>query len=241
MVHGMLWSSRMLRRIAELLPEHRVLLIDLRGHGRSSKPTDPSLYGWSRFASDVVALLDHLDLERAVVGGLSLGANVTLATGNEHPDRVAAMVPEMPVLDRAEGFGRPVFGGLARAFERTGPALASLTDLISRVPVPASVPELAALRDVLSVEPEVGAAVVRGLLSDDLVFARLDPERMSMPTLVIGHRGDPLHVLEDARDLVEMLPNARLDERFSIMDYRLRTDLLADTLTEFLSEVANRR
>ena len=237
MVHGLLWSSRMLRRIAELLPDHRVLLLDVRGHGTSSRPVEVEAYSWSSLAGDVVALLDHLGLERAVVGGLSLGANVTLAVARDHPDRVLAMVPEMPVLDRAEAFARPVFGALAQALERGGPLLGPLGSAVGRLPMPGSVPELAAVRDVLSVEPEAGAALVRGLLADDLVFATLGAEQMPMPALVIGHRGDPLHVLEDARQLVDELPDARIDERWSIADYRIRPDLLADLLVGFLREV----
>ena len=237
MVHGLLWSSRMLRRIAERLPDHRVLLIDVRGHLPSDRPTDTARYSWAALAGDVVALLDHLGIDRAVVGGLSLGANVTLATVVEHPDRVGAIVPEMPVLDRAKTFGHTVFGGLVRALEVGGPVLDPLTRTAARVPLPGSVPELAAVRDVLSVDPEAGAALVRGLLGDDLLFERIRPESIDVPALVIGHRGDPLHVLADARELADRLPDSRLVERWSIADYRLRPDLLADVLTDFLADV----
>lgn len=236
MIHGLLWSSRMLRRIAELLPEHRVLLIDLRGHGSSDRPTDPDRYTWSALAGDVMALLDHLGLERAVVGGLSLGANVTLAAAVEHPERVSAIVPEMPVLDRAERFARPVFTTMVTALRAGGPALGCATGAVARLPLPGSIPELAAVRDVLSLDPEAGAALVAGLLADDLLFERIRPERLEMPALVIGHVGDPLHVLDDARELADRLPNGRLVTRWSILDYRIRPDLLAEVLVDFLSE-----
>jgi pimeloyl-ACP methyl ester carboxylesterase len=236
MVHGLLWSSRMLRRIAGLLPDHRVLLLDVRGHIPSDRPTDPARYSWSSLAGDVVGLLDHLGIDRAVVGGLSLGANVTLATAMDHPDRVAAMVVEMPVLDRARTFGHAVFGGLARALELGGSRLGAVTAAIARLPAPRSIPEVAALRDVLSLDPVAGAALVRGLLADDLVFDRIAPEQTAIPALVIAHRGDPLHVLADARELVARLPDAQLIERWSIADYRIRPDLLAIELTKFLAE-----
>jgi pimeloyl-ACP methyl ester carboxylesterase len=237
MLHGLLWSSRMLRRIAGRLPHHRILLLDLRGHGPSSRPTDPEAYSWSSLAGDVVALLDHLDIDRAVVGGLSLGANVTLAMAHEHPERVAAMVPEMPVLDRAEGFARPVFGAVATTLAYTAPALGPLGAAVDHFPLPGSVPELAAVRDVFAAEPRSGAALLRGLLDDDLTFEQLDVAAMTMPTLVIGHRWDPLHVLEDAQQLVDELPDARLEQRWTMLDFRLRPDLLADLLTRFLRDV----
>ena len=53
------------------------------------------------FARQVEALLDHLDLEQAVIGGTSLGANVTLELAYLAPERVKAMMVEMPVLDNA--------------------------------------------------------------------------------------------------------------------------------------------
>lgn len=69
LVHGLLWSSRLFHRLAELFPDHRVLLIDLRGHATSDTPTDPSASRWSKLASDGVGLLDHVGIERPVVGG----------------------------------------------------------------------------------------------------------------------------------------------------------------------------
>lgn len=237
MIHGLLWSSRMLRRLAASLPDHRSLLIDLRGHGTSSRPRDPARYSWERLGSDVVALLDHLGIEQAAVGGLSLGANVTLATANAHPDRVGAMIVEMPVLDRAETFGRRVFGALAGTLDATAPVLGPLTRAVAGIPLPASVPELASVRDVLSLEPRSGAALLRGLLDDQLFLHDLDPTRLTMPTLVIGHKGDPLHVLQDAEDLVALLPRAELDVRHSIADYRVRPGLLATRITGFLAGV----
>ena len=48
-----------------------------------------------------MALLDHLELERAIVGGTSLGANITLEVASLAPERLQGMVLEMPVLDNA--------------------------------------------------------------------------------------------------------------------------------------------
>src|SRR5258708_23151764 len=92
LTHGLLWSSRMMEGLASRLPDQRVLLLDLHGHGKSSRPTDPSAYTWASLAGDVIALLNHLEVDEAVVGGLSLGANVTLAVAHRHPERVTAML-----------------------------------------------------------------------------------------------------------------------------------------------------
>jgi pimeloyl-ACP methyl ester carboxylesterase len=237
--HGLLWSSRMMERAMALLPEQRVLLLDLHGHGRSEKPTDPARYSWAEMAADVVGLLDHLGVRRAVVGGLSLGANVSLATAHLHPDRVAAMVIEMPVLRRGHGVGKAAFGTMASAYTAASGVLGPLSSLVKRVPVPGRMPELAAVRDFASADPRVAAAVLRGLVNDEPV-AEDDASlaRLTMPALVIGHRNDPLHAVDDARELAERLADGRYLEASSIAEFRLRPQKLAEALQEFLAEVA---
>lgn len=238
LTHGLLWSSPMQERLASLLPDNRVLLLDLHGHGRSDKPADPAAYTWDEMAADVVALLDHAGIERAAVGGLSLGANVTLAVAHRYASRVAAMVLEMPVLSRGHDVGRIAFGTLATVFERGAGPLGVASRLIRRMPVPGSVPDLEALRDVAGVEPRVARAILRGLIEDDPVSE--DPAALAgltMPALVIGHRHDPLHVLQDARDLSERLPNARLVVARSILTHRVMPARLARVTREFLAAV----
>lgn len=236
--HGLLWSSRMMERAAALLPDERVILLDLHGHGRSDKPNDAARYTWSEMAADVVGVLDHLEIDRAVVGGLSLGANVTLATAHLHPNRVAAMVVEMPVLQRGHRIGRVAFGTLATAYTGARMVLGPIASAVNAVPMPRRVPELAAARDMAGADPRVAAAVLRGLLADEPVAE--DPgslARLTMPALVIGHHNDPLHAIEDARDLARRLPDAELVEASSIAEYRLHPARLAERLREFLARV----
>jgi pimeloyl-ACP methyl ester carboxylesterase len=70
----------------------RVIAIDNRGHGRSSKLYDPADYDTALMAGDVRALLDHLGLERADVMGYSMGARITAFLVLEHPDRVRCAI-----------------------------------------------------------------------------------------------------------------------------------------------------
>src|SRR6187200_2805253 len=103
LMHGLLVSQRMHVPLARALATrgNRVVTLDLLGHGRSDRPPDMWRYGMGFFARDVVALLDHLDIDQAVVGGTSLGANVTLSVASIAPERLRGMVIEMPVLDNA--------------------------------------------------------------------------------------------------------------------------------------------
>ncbi|MSO40845.1 MAG: alpha/beta hydrolase [Solirubrobacterales bacterium] len=103
LIHGLLLNRRMFDRLAPAIAErgHRVIALDLLGHGRSDRPPEMTNYSMTFFAQQVVALLDHLELEDAVIGGTSLGANTTLEMASIAPERVRAMMLEMPVLDNA--------------------------------------------------------------------------------------------------------------------------------------------
>ena len=79
---------------------NRVVLLDLLGHGRSDKPLHASAHRLEYASDQVLTLLDHLGAERAVVGGMSLGANVGLDVAVRAPHRVRGLVCEMPVLER---------------------------------------------------------------------------------------------------------------------------------------------
>ncbi len=102
-LHGLLLDSEANRPLAEELAALgcRVVLLDLLGHGRSDKPQRATDYRMDAYADQVVALLDALGEESAVLGGMSLGANVSLITAAEHPERVSGLVIEMPVLEWA--------------------------------------------------------------------------------------------------------------------------------------------
>jgi len=242
LMHGLLFSSYLQERLAARLLEHRIVLLDLHGHGHSSKPTDAGRYTWDEMVADVVGLLDHLGEEKGVVGGLSLGANVALAMGQRQPERVTALVLEMPVMLRGHRVGRPVFMNMARTFKATGFAVGRATAVVRRVPLPRNQTDLIAIRDVASTDPKVGAAVLRGLLSEPPLPE--DPEtlaRVTMPTLVFGHRLDPLHVLDDARDLVKALPDGRLVELPWIGARALEPAKIADAMGPFLDELRLRR
>jgi pimeloyl-ACP methyl ester carboxylesterase len=78
---------------------HRVVSYDARGHGRSSAAPDPVAYGYDRLARDLEAVLDALELERAVLAGASMGAHTALRFTLRHPERVAALGLITPSFD----------------------------------------------------------------------------------------------------------------------------------------------
>ncbi len=103
LTHGFGLTARMWAgQVAALASSHRLILWDLRGHGRSDAPEDASLYDPEACVADMAALLDAEGVERAVVGGLSLGGYLSLAFHLRHPERVRALM----LFDCGPGFRR---------------------------------------------------------------------------------------------------------------------------------------
>ena len=103
LVHGLLMNRHMFDRLAPAMAArgNRVVTVDLLGHGDSDRPPEMVNYGINFFAQQVIGLLDHLEVDQAVIGGTSLGANTALTVARMAPERVRGMMVEMPVLDNA--------------------------------------------------------------------------------------------------------------------------------------------
>jgi pimeloyl-ACP methyl ester carboxylesterase len=243
LLHGLLISQRMHDPLARELAArgHRVITIDLLGHGASDRPAEMWRYSMSLYADQVIALLDHLELDSAVVGGTSLGANVTLEVAARASRRLQAMVIEMPVLDNALLAAAGVFLPLALALrfaESPARAIAALTRRIPSGLVPFW---LDVGLDVLRQDPAPSAAVIQGIL-----FGRVAPQHservtFGMPTLIIGHPRDPIHPFSDADMLARELPNAQLLQATSFLEMRLAPERLTNEMASFLDGCWPRR
>jgi pimeloyl-ACP methyl ester carboxylesterase len=106
----------------------RVIALDNRGHGVSSKPHDPAAYHSARMAEDVRALLDHLDLAGADVMGYSMGARITAFFALAHPARLRRAVLGGLGIRLVDGAGLPE--NIAQALE--APSLADVRDPTAR-------------------------------------------------------------------------------------------------------------
>jgi pimeloyl-ACP methyl ester carboxylesterase len=101
LTHGYSSTSAMWQGQVEALSKsHRLVLWDMRGHGRSDYPDDPLAYSEALTVADMAALLDRVGAERAIVGGLSLGGYMSLAFHRAHPQRVLALL----IIDTGPGF-----------------------------------------------------------------------------------------------------------------------------------------
>jgi pimeloyl-ACP methyl ester carboxylesterase len=235
-LHGLLLDASLNRVIARLLAErgHRVVLLDLLGHGRSDKPTHAYGHRMELWGEQTVALLDHLELDEAVIGGVSLGANVTLQVAHADPGRVRAMVLEMPVLERGTMVGAAAFlpvlasmryvpwlwwpvRTLARALPDAGHPLDAFVHLAARRP------------------REVGA-VLHGLYVGSITPPERSRRSMQIPSLILGHGRDALHAMDDAQALARELPDARFVQARSILEARTRPARVVAEMDAFLTD-----
>jgi pimeloyl-ACP methyl ester carboxylesterase len=236
LVHGLLMNRRMFERLGPALAERgsRAICVDLLGHGRSDRPEDLRLYSMPLFARQVVALIDHLGLDSAVVGGTSLGANVALELAARNPRRARGLFLEMPVLDNAlsavAGTFTPVMLGL-----RLG---RPLFEVVSRLT--SAVPRTNYLVDIgldwIRQRPGPSLAVLEGLLLGETAPHREERRQISQPALIVGHPRDPLHPFSDSGMLAEELPNARLVEANSLLEWRVSPRRLDSELAAFVDE-----
>lgn len=228
LLHGQLMPRRMQQPLARALASEglHVVTLDLLGHGRSDRPADPLVYSMSAFAEQVVALLDHLGADQAVIGGTSLGANVSLEVAALFPERVRGLIIEMPVLDNAVEAGILAFAPLLFA-ARFLPFTVTGLRLVTR-PVPRGIVPFWAgiVLDTLDQRPDSMAAVVHGLFFGRVAPSSKHRRAITVPALVVGHPADPIHPAADAAMLAGEMPDATFVKAKSILEWRFRPERL---------------
>ncbi|MGH2865388.1 MAG: alpha/beta fold hydrolase [Solirubrobacteraceae bacterium] len=239
LLHGLLLSQEMHRPLAEDLAArgNRVITIDLLGHGRSDRPRDMWRYSMAKSAEQVVGLLDHLEIEQAVVMGTSLGANVALEIAAHNPQRLRGLVLEMPVLDNGLLWSALTFTPLLVALTFGEPVMKLLSSATSAIPRRLLPHYGNVMLDLLRQEPAPGGALLQGLFFGRIAPPREERRTFSAPTLVLGHPRDPVHPFSDAGMLASEMPNARLLQANSLTELRMQPERLTGEIGAFLEEV----
>jgi Predicted hydrolases or acyltransferases (alpha/beta hydrolase superfamily) len=170
----------------------RVIALDNRGHGASSKLYDPAAYHSARMADDVRALLDHLGLARADVMGYSMGARITAFFARAHPTRLRRAVLGGLGIHLVDGVGLPE--SIAEALE--APSLADIRDPTGRT--------FRAFAEQTNSDLRALAACIRGSRQ---TLTRAEVTAIRAPVLVAVGTKDA--VAGSARELAALLPAGR--------------------------------
>ena len=200
----------------------RVIALDDRGHGQSSKLYDPADYHTTLMAEDVRALMDHLGIGRADVMGYSMGARITAFLALAHPERVRTAILGGLGMHLIDGVGLPE--SIADALE--APSLDDVTDPQGRT--------FRVFADQTRSDRRALAACIRGSRQ---VLSREEAARIAAPVLIaIGTKDD---VAGSAQELAAVIPGAQ------VLDIPNRDHMLAvgdrvykDGVLKFLEEQA---
>ncbi len=203
LVHGHPLDHTMWRPQVEFLSSHyRLIVPELRGYGITPLPPGKQVTLLDDFAEDILALADHLHVDRFALAGLSLGGQIALETWRQAPQRIRGLVladtfasldtPEQKQtrLATADRFDREGFGNFA-------------TDSLHKMMTPANAqafPTVAEhiIRMVNESNPAGAAAALRGRAQRRDYIPLLG--QISVPTLIIVGREDaftPVHLSEE--------------------------------------------
>ena len=217
LLHGFTGSTEIWDRIsADLETNHRVITLDLPGHGRSSSPADPARYSLRRFADDLAFVLDQTGVERTALLGYSMGGRAALHFAVAHPARVSALI----LVSTSPGLSEPALRDarehadekLAQFIEREG--IVAFVDSWERLPLWESQQSVAAsARSSLRVQrlrsnPQGLANSLRGAGQAVDPLSATDLSFIEAPTLLIVGALDAKYV-GIARSLATDIRNAR--------------------------------
>lgn len=196
------------------LPGVRRITLECRGHGRSDLGDEAGL-SIARFADDALALLDHLGVDEAVVGGISLGAAIALRLAALHPARVAGLVLARPAWVDEDGPERlAIYRDVAALLRDHGPdeGRRRLLDLPRyRAVAEASPDNAASMRWFFDrPRPDTTIALLDRIPLQGPGVPRDAIGRLGLPARVIANDQDYVHPLAAARTLAGLIPDAEL-------------------------------
>ncbi|MBV8634004.1 MAG: alpha/beta hydrolase [Burkholderiaceae bacterium] len=197
---------------------HRVIVIDSRGHGRSTRDARP--YTYELMASDVVAVMDALGVKKAAVAGWSDGACIAMILGMRVPERVAGVFFFACNMDpsgtKDVDFSNPLLGRCFGRHQRDYARLSATPDQFDAF--------VEAVNEMMKTEPNYGV--------HDLAAVRV-------PVVIVQSENDEFIKLEHAQYLARSIPGATLIMLSGVTHFAplQRPDVFNQTLLGFLRKV----
>lgn len=231
-----LWNEQ----VSALSNSYRVIAPDLRGLGESD--ASPGAATMNRMAQDVAALLDHLEISRAVIGGLSMGGYVALAFYKQFPSRVRALIladtraqgdTEEGTQTRRQQAEKALAEGMAGIADSMLPKLLT-PDTVSKHPE-----VVKRVRDMmLKTKPEGAAGALLGMAERDDQTPLLS--RIACPSLILVGQEDPITPVQDSEKMHGEISGSRLVviENAAHVSNLERTEQFNEELTRFLNALS---
>jgi pimeloyl-ACP methyl ester carboxylesterase len=197
-------------------PGVRLIAFDARAHGQSPVGSIEKI-GLAASADDLLTLMDHLQIPQAIVGGISMGAAVTLNFALRNPKRLLGLVQSRPAwLDRPNPWNVTMFSLVSRLVRENGRVrgkelFLESTDYRETL---AKWPDVANSLAAQFDHPEVEETAFKfeRIILDSPSGDRREWSNIAVPTLVLANRFDPIHPYEYALELRQLIPAAEFQE-----------------------------
>lgn len=195
----------------------RLLAFDARAHGQTTPVGPLEKLCFATFGEDLRAFLDHLGLEKVVLGGISMGAALALHFTLRWPERVEALILSRPAwLEAPYSWNVRMFSLIASLLRDHGAkeGLERFQQTPEYLDALARWPDVATsfTNQFLAERAEETARKLERIINDSPHPDRSAWARLKIPTLVLGNRQDPIHPYEFAEELARSIPGAELRE-----------------------------
>ena len=223
-------------------PGFRLLAFDCRAHGETRPLGPPDHITLAVFAEDLLALLDHLGIERCIVGGISMGAAVALNFALRFPQRLLGLVLSRPAwLDGPMPRNARMYGEIARLLRQPGcrrgrEIFQESTDYLETLrESPDAASSLLGQFD----DPRAEETVVKleRIPRDAPCRSLSELEALSVPALVLANRQDPIHPYDYGETLARTIRGAEFRE---LTPKSVSKDLHAADVQRYLAEFLQR-
>lgn len=209
--HGLGGNLNQARELMGGLEEIRLIAMDSRGHGESpiGEGLPPS---FETYAADIIALLDHLGIDEAVLGGISMGSGIAVRAALHHPERVKGLLlvrPAWLAAPRPESL--EVLWELADYVEQeNGKADFQQTERFQALRASSPGAATSVLGQFDRPQGEHTAQILRRMINDEPFFDREDLSYLKHPALVLASEDDPLHPFSFGEEIANPLANGEL-------------------------------
>ena len=192
----------------------RLLAFDCRAHGQTQPVGDPNKIHISQFSEDLKSLLDALEIERAIIGGISMGASLALHFALHHPQRVLGLVLSRPAWfdGPMPAANRVAYGTIARLLQEHGPIegakLFAKTDVYAKFSQSSPDTAESLLKQFHAPLAQERAVRLAQIPNDAPHPDRSLWRRLNIPTLVLANQQDPVHPFHFGQELSRIVPGA---------------------------------
>ena len=213
--HGLGAEARQTFDLLGEISGTRLIAMDARAHGTSQVGPEEDI-GFNTFAQDLHGLFEAAGISKAVIGGLSMGAGISLNFTLKYPEMASALILVRPAWVDAPMEARELYFAVAKAIRQYGAARGREAFLESEVyrQIAAQFPDTAKslLGQFDSARAEDGVVRLERMPADVPDHNRGRWSALKMPVLVLAHDDDPVHPLACGRAITGSIPQARFVE-----------------------------